>query len=182
MRIAVILPLVMALLVAAAARADTAVIELDLDGIYGNGPDHWMPGGGDTVDVDVILGGDTPMANVSVFRISLRETGDVACIRCAYRTPDGWRTSLPRNDGAILLHGMDPTFQAPLPIPSVIATLTLRAGDAPAAGSALSILEGSWFATATGNRVYPSVEGGTIEIDALSSREASWGVVKDAFR
>jgi len=181
MRTAVICPLVMALLVAAPALAGTAVVELDLDGIFGNGPDLWMPANGDSVDVDVILYGDPPPANICSFLISIRATGGVECVRCSYRTPAGWRTALPRNGDAMVLQGMDPTFLSPLPIPAVLATLTLRAGASPS-GSGLFIDDSSWYATATGNHIHPAVDGGAIEIDALSSRDASWGVVKDAFR
>ncbi|MBN1827245.1 MAG: hypothetical protein JW958_13385 [Candidatus Eisenbacteria bacterium] len=181
MRIAVISPLVIGLLIAAPIFAQTAVIELDIDGVSGNGPDLWMPSIGDSVDVDVLLYGDPPPDDVCSFFISVFAAGDVECARCVYRTPPGWRTTTPRNGDGLLLQGMDPTFTSPLQMPAVIATLTLRA-SVVASGSGLHIDESSWFATATGNRIYPAVDGGAIEIEALAAEKSSWSDLKRAYR
>ena len=173
------LALVAMLAVASFVSAQT-VAELDLDGVYGNGPDYIIAEVSDYILVDVYI--SAPFGILSFGVDIANYDGSLEYQGCTYSVPSGWTATPPVPGPKITVQATDFTFNNPIVVyPYKVATVEYHAAVDGSIDDLAIVLHG-WFNTQMLSGVFDEVIGGTVQIGSAGAEESSWGAVKGLFR
>lgn len=170
------------LFVFAAGAFAAPVVEIDLNGVVGDGGDRETVRVGDTITADLWFVGGEPLVGWGITLCG--PEGVMEFVKAEYGTPEAWsnETPVPRGPGCVYFGSANRTF-VPLVPPFRAVTVTYRAAaPAPLADLVVDEERSGWIARsfATGN-VGGSVDA-TLVISPPPVPSPTWGKVKRLFR
>lgn len=178
------------LLVPAVILAQPYYIELDLDGVLGNGPDVMSATVSDYITVDVwIMGTGLPLVSSNFTICNL--DGSLEYQGYASNIDPPWTITPPQiSDNCALHQATDFTFSDPKPVPFLQGTVTWHAAvDQSIAeiGIDLDPAMSGWFNTAFCSKfktscMFETSINCTVVIGATNTETTSWSEVKGLFR
>ncbi|MFH1278387.1 MAG: hypothetical protein ABIK65_08410 [Candidatus Eisenbacteria bacterium] len=176
---------VVAMLAFAAVAHAQYTVELDLNGVQGDGPDFIEVMVSDYVTGDLWIYGPNMLFSwgciVCNFDGSLEFQGFV------YSTPAGWTNAAVQvgADGCITVQATDFSFTAPMPLPWLVGTFTFHAAVDQSIDD-ITFGDAGWLDINFISGVMDNANtlAGTVKIGDIpqSTEESSWGAVKGLFR
>ncbi|MFH1276820.1 MAG: hypothetical protein ABIK65_00345 [Candidatus Eisenbacteria bacterium] len=162
--------------------AEEYSVELDLDGVIGNGPDIESALVSDLVYVDVWVFGPGPLFAVGLTICNL--DGALEYEGAAGNLPPGWiMTPLLPPGICFDIGAIDISFTSPVALPWLFFTVTYHAAVDDAYGHIIVDLEQSgWMDSGFQSGVFSDFVGAGVRIGATSTDRSSWGSVKSLFR
>ncbi len=159
-------------------------VELDLDGVVGNGPDVIAANMSDYISVDVwIIGDPTSVSYVGVTFCNL--DGSLEFQGYSDAIGSGWTITPPQVTGScVLVQATDFSFSAPKIAPFLHGTATYHAAvDASIDDLTIDARQSGWF-TAFGPYLFSDNVGAVVIVsgEPAATEESSWGGVKGLFR
>jgi hypothetical protein len=176
---------VVAMLAFAAAAHAQFTVELDLNGVQGDGPDLIEAMVSDYVTGDVWVYGPDALFSFGV--ILCNYDGSLEFQGFVYNTPAGW-TNTPPNvgpDGCVTIQATDFNFATPMVLPAMVGTVTFHAAVDMSIDD-ITFGDCGYFTVAflSGVMDNSGTLAGTVLIgdQGTSTEESSWGAVKGLFR
>ncbi len=154
-------------------------VELDLDGVLGNGPDFIEVEVSEYVAVDIWVHG--PAALLSYGMTICNYDGSLEYQGCAYYVPTGWTPIDPIPGVCFDVQATDFTFSNPMALPALVATVTFHAAVDQSIDDII-IMQGGYLSAGFLSGLFEGNVGATVKIGSIATEEASWGAVKGLFR
>ena len=172
---------VAAVLAFATAASAQYTVELDLNGVVGDGPDVVEAEVSDYIDVDVWMHG--PAMVLSMGADICNYDGSLEFQGYTSNSPSGWtdNTVTANYPPCLTVQMTDFGFMAPVPLPYMMGTLTFHAAVDHSTDD-LVVISGGWFSEGFGSGACDVLIGGTVIIGGSATEESSWGAVKGLFR
>jgi hypothetical protein len=177
----------MGALFAGFAMAQPYFVELDLDGVLGNGPDVVSAEVSDYIDVNVWITGTGPMLFSTNFTICNMDGSLEFQGFTSVDIPGGWTQVDPTDvgNGCWLMQAIDLSGGAPLAVPFLHGVVTYHAAVDHTFDDLtidLDPLASGWFNTAFGSGGFEDFVGAGVQIGTAATEETNWGAVKGLFR
>ncbi len=166
-----------------AAAQNQSSVELDLDGVVGNGPDNVFVSVSDYIDVDVWLTGDPhPLVVVSIGICNVDGSLEFQGFQYAFGLP--WTVYPPEIDGSCAwIWAFDPSFMSGTMTPILFGTATYHAAVDGSLDDLTISSDSAWLGFYGYTYFFTDNVGASIQIGGVTSaEESSWGGVKSLFR
>ena len=175
---------VVAMLAFAAAAHAQFTVELDLNGVQGDGPDFVNAVVSDYITGDLWVYGPEGLFSFGV--ILCNYDGSLEFQGFEYITPDGWTETAPSvgPDGCVTLQATDFNFANCMALPAMIGTVTFHAAVDESIDD-ITFGDCGYFTCSflSGVMDNSGTLAGTVQIGTIvSTEESSWGAVKGLFR
>ncbi|MBM3320383.1 MAG: hypothetical protein FJY73_06875 [Candidatus Eisenbacteria bacterium] len=180
--------LVASLLAAPLVLARTnAAIELDLDGVLGNGPDTIEAFIGEDVRLDLWWVGDLPSPRIMVAASTVCSPGDaLVYVATEYHLPAYWESYPPDfpSPGCVSLATYTINWFGCIEWPFCHATITFRAAAEGSIAELASDVAGSVLMTCTSWTYYYAAwpSKAYVRIGSTETESSSWGSLKRLFK
>jgi len=183
----VILLLVFFMAAPAMAQDRNLMVELDLDGVTGNGPDTILVAPKDSVVVDVwvVWEGEAQHAGWDGFQIFIVDNGHLDFVDAELLMPSHWVPGTISESGdTVWISAFDFIFSgSPDPPQQVFIVLYQASLESGIASLGVDLEWSNWSATWGPLVAFTGYVGATVVIDEPTSTEqTSWGGVKRLFR
>ena len=156
------------------------LIEVDLDGVFGNGPDTLTVPQGTPVTITIWFDGDVLLLAFAVAACGL----DSANVALAEHLSTWWINNIPLNANGCVLFVASTIDILYLPLPSAVAEITYVANLDPGVYPIeIDPLQSYWYDNSLNEVTIDSfIPGYLLVTEATSTSVGSWGDVKNLFR
>ncbi len=160
-------------------------VELDLDGVVGNGPDVNCADVSDYINVDIWITG-TPLSLLSASVSICNNDGSLEFQGYQDAIGSPWTITPPQFGPCLVIQATDFTFSAPKTVPFLYGTATYHAAaDGTLGELTVDDNNSGWFSANGGGTGFFTNNIGVLFLIGgcdTATEESSWGAVKGLFR